>query len=784
MKKISSRIGIKILAGGLVSLFFLTSCQKKSTEPEIAIPSIAISGTTVPDTSVSNISTMQGSVIAEDTEYFTATETASISLGENGEYWRRARIGSENGMVELGQIYDLDNQTITNEENVLLFFDAEAKLHKQINIRDMITDSYNHIYGIYPAGKNEFVIAVYPQWESENADQRVWLYRYDFSGNQAGDRIVVEKKLNNGEGRVQFYSFLIDENGQIFTLCELSSPHQGQNLFLSVFDASGTEIFTLEKDKDSWEFANQFFVFDGHVYAAAYDKKGSFLISIDTAQQSFGERTACPEFNFYQTQLIGDSLYESNGFFLRKMNMQNEQITNIFEWKNLDIPDGSSSDWVMISENKIMVESRSEDLRSIKWFLLEKVEKNPNAGKKVIQIVGLNVDVDRAVYQYNQVNQEYRIEVRNYSDKIFFETEDAKQAQFVQLQMDMLSGNMPDILIDDMNSYLNFPMLSSRGIFADLNPLMAADPDFDENNYFKNILKIYEKDGKLFYLCTEFTMQGILANGNLSGNIHGWTFEEFAAFADNLPDGVALFENGMTGDRLLTGILNNSFEDFIDYENKTADFQSERFISLMNFCKNYARTAGGPVDDISINNGALPVDIIMKNGELALYSGGYISSVERYRMALSNYGENVVVMGYPSVNGGGPVCSPNTLVGISASSQYQETAWEFVSQLLGEKEQQDTTGWPMLPLLKSVFEEQVREQMKSQGEDMYYPPLTEASAELLRQTISSITIGNGINNQILLIIETEIQSFFSSDKPAEAVAETIQSRVQTYLNEL
>ena len=787
----------RILAGGISSLFLLTSCQKKTTDQNIELPEIKIGETITNVESSLTVQPAAGQVVSEDTEYFKATETASLSLGENGEYWKIRRVGNENGMVELGNIYELDNHTYINEEYILLFFDREAKLQKQLKVNDLISDAYNQINGIYPAGTNEFVIAVTPPWEYENAYRQIWLYRYDFSGNRVGDRIVVNKKTDNADDSVHFYSVLIDQNGQIFASCEQSSTNHGQEIILAVFDASGTELFTLKDnsggDAGSWRFSD-LFASEGRVYATGGDKNGFFLASVDTDKQSLGERISHATLDMYQTQFVGDSLYSSDGLSLKKINIQDGQVSNVFEWKNLDLPEGANSDWIMLTEDKIMVESRSEDLQSLKWHLLEKMEKNPNAGKKVIQIVSMNVGVDRAVYRYNQTNPEYRIEVRNYSDKMLFETEDAETAWINQLHMDILSGNMPDILIKDMYSNLNFPMLSSRGVFADLNPLMSADSDFNESDYFENILKISETDGELFYVGIDFLLQGMLGNGSLTGDIQGWTFGDFAAFADNLPDGVALFENGMTADLFLAGILEGSLEEYIDYTNKTADFQSDRFVSLLNFCKNYCRTANGPVNDLSLDNGAISANILLKRGELAL-SIAHIYSAESYWMILDSFGENVVVLGYPSQNIVGPICESRTSIGISASSPYQQATWEFVKQLLSEQEQREITDWAM-PVRKSVFEEKVQKQMQSNGgqvsnqmnslgeDNGFNLPLSEAGAQSLRQTIASVTVGRVSDTKINSIIQEEVQSFFSGDKPAEAVAETIQSRVQTHLNEL
>lgn len=768
MNRKIGKTGIRIFTGGVLFLLLLTSCQKKADKHDNDSSTVALAESV---TSNSKMQSVMGQVVSEDTEYFMMKETASLPLMENETYLMIDRTGNENGMVELGEIseFDINGYISDSEEYVLLFFDTEVKLQKKMNVKDLISDEYNRINGLYPAGTNEFVIAVYPS--GENVEQQMWLYRYDFAGNRIGDRIVIQNKISSENDSVDYYSFLIDKNGLIFAVGESYSTQNRQKMVLTVFDSLGSELFTLEdnsgENSDNWNFTNQLFSSDGHVYIMGNETKGAFLTLVDTTQQTLGERIFCDGYNFYQMQMFGDSLYSSNGLSLQKIKMQDREILDVFEWKNLDIPDGANSDWFLLSEDKIVIISQSEGSQPMKWHLLEKTEINPNVGKKIIQIVSMNVDVEKAVYRYNQENSEYRIEVKNYSDHLLFDTEDKRQAWISQFQMDMISGNLPDILIDDEANSMNFSILSSQGIFADLNPLMSTDPSFDESGYFENILKISEKDNKLFYVSLDFSLQGILGNDTIVGDIRGWTFDEFSIFADNLSDGIALFENGMTANRFLLGVLSGSLDDYIDYANKTANFQSEQFIALLNFCKNYCRTANGEVDDMSLNNGATPVDLLLKRGELALFSEGYINSIDHYRMTLSSFGENTVIMGYPSQNNVGPVCVPVTSVGISSSSPYQQEAWGFIKQLLGGTTQQNNDTFPVL---KSKFEEQAQ-------------VLSDSEAQSLRETIASVDSDRMRDERVNFIIQDEVQSFFSGDKPAETVAETIQSRVQTHLNE-
>lgn len=79
--------------------------------------------------------------------------------------------------------------------------------------------------------------------------------------------------------------------------------------------------------------------------------------------------------------------------------------------------------------------------------------------------------------------------------------------------MTLIAGKIaPDIV---HVTQANFPLLASKGILMDINPRVAADPNFDINDYFKPVTDGMLFQGKLYGLPSDFSTIALVYNKDM-----------------------------------------------------------------------------------------------------------------------------------------------------------------------------------------------------------------------------------------------------------------------------
>ncbi|MDE5589483.1 MAG: extracellular solute-binding protein, partial [Acetatifactor sp.] len=166
-------------------------------------------------------------------------------------------------------------------------------------------------------------------------------------------------------------------------------------------------------------------------------------------------------------------------------------------------------------------------------------------------------------------------------------------------------------------------------------------------------------------------------------------------------------------------------------------------------------------------------------------------------------GEEVSYTGFPTESGNGSYIMSSQTYVLSSKSKNLDEAWNFMRYYLTDEHQDEVSYFPVQ---KEKFYEQskkaterrtwewtdengevhVEEEEMSiwmNGESVPYGPLTQEQLDGLIAFIESVHNPYYFNEEVMNIIEEEIDGFFTGQKPAKAVADVIQSRVQNYVDE-
>ena len=142
--------------------------------------------------------------------------------------------------------------------------------------------------------------------------------------------------------------------------------------------------------------------------------------------------------------------------------------------------------------------------------------------KYIIHFAALYLDenLTNSIISYNKQNDMFRIVFDDYS---VYNTEEDYEAGLKQLNQEIISGKIPDIFSMDG---LPYDVYASKGLLLDLKARLENDPDLRMADFLENVFKALERDGKIYSIIPAFTLQTLAAKESLVGKTSGWTMED------------------------------------------------------------------------------------------------------------------------------------------------------------------------------------------------------------------------------------------------------------------
>lgn len=464
--------------------------------------------------------------------------------------------------------------------------------------------------------------------------------------------------------------------------------------------------------------------------------------------------------------------------------------------------------WLPISAEKVVGIAKYNDMYRMSrkttdtYFLiiLTREANNPDLNKKVLVLAmtrAYSPEIKSAVFRFNRKSEEYRIEIRDYSSGVVFDGidprdwyEHEKSSAAELLRADILLGEGPDILFLQEDAYLAPEILERQGYLVDLYALAEGDPSFRKEDYRTNILSLFERDGKMFRFPLTFGLSGLVGPTRLLGDRSGWTIEECTGALSSLPDGAVAFPNLERKD-LLAGCLQASLYSFVDYKEKTVDFDSDEFRAILAFADRFGSDELPEIDDsqgIQDPEGYLDTNELYRQGNLAIQPAGVgnvssISDAESIHM----FNEPVTFVGYPSADRTGMKVHAGTSLAICESCSDPAAAWEFVRICIGEEFQSDFYPYSAEPIHMGASQARIEKALSTPPgdlESMYtMDVLTQADADYYIRLVESASVLAGQDQPIIDIVLEEAAAYFAGVKTAEEVSRIVQDRVTTFVNE-
>ncbi|MCI8402225.1 MAG: extracellular solute-binding protein [Lachnospiraceae bacterium] len=665
--------------------------------------------------------------------------------------------------------YDYNLNSITSDDTNLYFLCNEYY--------NDYTDEKNPVYQ-----ETYYLVAV-------NAEgKEIWRQELGKNSNDSASYFYASSLIATPEG---ILCSVQNENGNGYLL----------------FDSTGAkkDEFTLDIQDSGTFFMNG----KGNLYLQYWgDKDGSWqslVCKVDLSTKTLSDPLSIPGMASYSlnfcTNVYGGSydcyLYDSMAVY--GYNEGDADKTEILNYVDSDLDNSNMNALVILDdENMLLMQYDYEaNNREGQYYIsrLTKVDPADVKDKIVLKLAcyGGLWNIRSRVIDFNKTNEEYRIQITDYQS---YDSSGEYGAGITRLNNDIVSGNIPDILY--LTSEMPISSYVSKGLLADLYPLIDKDEEMSREDFLTNILDAYSVDGKLYQMVPAFSVQTIVGKTKYVGETPGWTMTDLQNLLKTLPEGISVFSE-ITRENFLYTTMNLAGGLFVDWNTGKCNFNSDEFVQFLEFCNTFPEEFDYSVYE---KEGYWQSYETQYREDRTLLQSLYLNSFRQYRdMKYGSFGEDITLIGFPSAPGNGSTIQTEWTMAISAQSKHPDGAWAFMrGYLLPEYQEEISYNWPLrldqIEKLKAASKEKPFWEDPVTGEREYYEdtywlndqefPLPIISDEEIQKVMDIVTTVSEVgiyDSSLMNIVTEEAAAYFSGQKSAREVADIIQSRAGIYLSE-
>ena len=682
--------------------------------------------------------------------------------GKSISYFMTGSFDSKN--LDMAELKDLEE----NESVIKLFMDEEGNMH-------MLSSVYNY---------NE---------KTGASNTKYYMAELAEDGSLSG-HVELKPGLKKNE-ELYLGGTAVYEDEKLITFSD-------QKIY--IFNKDGSLAKTAESDNyiDSIFTAN-----NGKIYIMNYNG----ICGLDTDTGNFGETIDLGDRIIYNIKNVKQGkdgiVYLNNDDGLYECDLSKNKLELLFNWINVDINSNNILDFQMMEDGSLIVLStlsnyddsgKGGSTSSVEIASVNKKKYSEARQKKRLTLAAsyISQPLKEEILKYNKGSEDYHIEIKSYNTY-----EDPQK----QMNLDIISGDIPDII---ELSGLSKSMYIKKGMLADLYPFIEKDGEIKKEDFVDSVINTIEHNGKLYYMPTSFAVNVLIGSKKVFGDMESWTYEEMEEKYKSMPKN-GVFMQDMTREWFMYNMLGSQMKDFIDFETGEVNLDSEEFINMLEFSKNFQtsdqymkeREANGWQNESKvelINSGRLLLS------EMFLYDFSDIQINEKLYKKQGGY----TVISQPSKdrNNKLSMTSVDACLSISENCDDKDGAWEFLRRLYAYDFQKQASGSYGLPVRKDALEKKMEYAMATKAykdddgtqvtpiDDSYtidsftvnIKPYTKAHMDLFRTIVGRIGKESNYDtyfNDISEIITEETKALYAGDKTAKETAEILQSRVKIYVSE-
>ena len=401
------------------------------------------------------------------------------------------------------------------------------------------------------------------------------------------------------------------------------------------------------------------------------------------------------------------------------------------------------------------------------------------------QLLGSNaVDAPRRdlIDRFNRSHDDVQIVVKDYS----YSATDGQGPD--RLLVEMASGQVPDII--DLGGPLPLYQMVKKGYLEDLWPYIENDPELGREGVLENPLKLSEVDGGLYMLFGKVEINTMVSSPELVGDRTGWTLQELRDAFAAMPEGSTVLSFNTSREEIAGSLLRYSADAYVDREAGTCSFDDPSFRSLMEFVQMLPG-----IEEVEEEIGGIDYIDVLRDARSRQQKG--LQLLEEIDLTFRElqlqdmlWGGRCALIGYPTEDGSnGSTFRPRgPQLGISASCENKEAAWEFVRTVMTGPAGSLTDT----PLKREQYEIKRNTSMTVKApvdfdpvthEEITAPPLTEERAREFDDFFNSIDKIEIWDGPLMNLIYEICDPYFAGAKDLDETIRLLQNRVGLYLSE-
>ena len=519
--------------------------------------------------------------------------------------------------------------------------------------------------------------------------------------------------------------------------------------------------------------------------------------------------------------------YIDYGIYLFGYSLESEEKTTILNWTESQTSAGAGSHLNFLDTGEISILTDRgffTDDRYVEHTILARVDRADLPDYTTITLGGVNISHNlytrQHVMDFNQRSQTHQIEIIDYfptgGDNVDY------IAARTRFAIDLITGRAPDIIMGHMDI---MAPITDAGLLLDLYEFIDADPVLERSDFIPSILESLEAhDGSLpaiYYYFTLFSLSGMAGTVQ---NSDTWNFDEMLSLIEGaVHAGVAtIISNSLQFEMSSTAFVNRALADpelgFIDMVENTANLDSEEFIHILELA-----TAYFPLDTsiewdawdahmrymASLDATSVAAGRMMR-GEV-LFHQTNLRQIHDYQVYQRLFGDDKVYLGWPTQIGSRHEALLSRGLGISATSNSPDEAWEFVRKFLLPDSNMNISAmdsifdlfFPMrIDLLEYMISEAMTPRLRvdENGNEIEvsqnFPyrefeipftvsvyAMTEVEAEGFRAIIANASARSVVEDTIRDMVAEELAPLYAGSRSATDTARVLQNRIQRFLSE-
>ena len=414
----------------------------------------------------------------------------------------------------------------------------------------------------------------------------------------------------------------------------------------------------------------------------------------------------------------------------------------------------------LIDNNKFLCKGENDH-----FFVLE---KSDGQEQNILNVGILGDNTSASIYsryakQFS--GSEYIVNVKNYCE--YEKDNDAGMGQF---NLDIASGNIPDIVVfrgaNDVDIY------REKNLFEPLNQFIDSDTEINKDDYLSNVFDMNTVDGKLYYITPQVLVRSIMSkNDNTVNTLDGLT-ENISRYKNDSPFGEI---SNISILNYLLSINTTDYSENIDYIKHCLEFSKKYgFNDVKNELKLEDYYEGFHNNQIQFMMGSLGGFETYNGKNKAIFDGSMklcgVSENEKDNIAL----EECFTMA------------------ITTTCTSKELAWKHIRNFLGDDYQNDILEGYGFPVKLSAIASAAKRAQDKEVTFSVYPIgsnnidvgfISDEDVNNVTELLKNCNTKYSHNKKIITIIDNEALSYFSGATDIDTTISAIKNRVSLYINE-